>query len=130
MQVTPADPTQAPAIWSAPTPPGWRQIGRAMDGAKWRLPGGAVVIASMARLQGERWVHLSMSRHGRLPTWPELVAVRDALVPGVECYQVAPPPDRYVNIHPGVLHPWGCVDRPDGVLPNLAGQLADGSWTI
>lgn len=107
-----------------PVPRGWRVLDRAVDGVAYRLPGGAHVIASVALHDGETWAHLSLSLKSGLPRWPDLVAVRDALLgPEVEAYQVAAPASRYVNIHPGVLHLWANLDRPGGVLPRFEGEV-------
>lgn len=107
-----------------PTPPGWRLVDRTTDGKCWRIPGGKIVIASGSRHDGLVWLHMSMSHKARLPTWPELVAMRDALVgPNVEAYQVCPPADRYVNLHARVLHLWACMDRPSGFLPRFDGEI-------
>lgn len=119
-----------PARWEVADPPRWRRQVTTPDGARWRIPGGLTVIASLGVYAGERWLHMSASHPGRLPSWPEMVAIRDALAPGVECYQVAPPPDRYVNLHPRVLHLWGNLDLPSGVLPAFEGLLPDGRRTI
>lgn len=113
-----------PLATSWPTPPGWRRLNASLDGASFRVPGGSVVIASAEVIDGERWAHLSRSHQSRLPTWSELVEMRDILLgPEVEAYQVVPPVGRYVNIHPRVLHLWSSLDRPAGVLPRFDGVV-------
>lgn len=79
---------------------------------------------------GHTWLHLSASREDRrLPEWPELVHARDVLIgDDVEAYQVAPPRDRYVDRHPGVLHLWACLDGPR--LPAFEAVASDGGLTI
>lgn len=112
------------------SPPGWRVIERRPDGVAWRVPGGRFVIASTESLDGRRWVHLSMSHKSRMPTWPELIEMRDAVLgEHVEAYQVAPPAERYVNHHSNVLHLWACLDAPSGVLPLFDG-IVEGVRTI
>lgn len=106
------------------TPPGWRVIERRSDGVMWRVPGGKRAIASAEVIDGRRWAHLSLSHKARMPTWPELVHMRDMLLgDDVEAYQVAPPSSRYVNIHPNVLHLFVCLDAPHGVLPAFEGLV-------
>lgn len=113
------------------TPPGWRLLQRSTDGYQWRLPGGRMVIASTSWEGGQRWVHLSMSHPSRLPTWPELVEMRNLLLgDDVEAYQVLPPANRYVNLHNRVLHLWACLDSPSGVLPHFEGFLSEGIASI
>lgn len=113
-------------------PRDWRVLEQRVDGTFWRIPGGAHVIASVAdQADGRRWAHLSMSHKSRMPTWPELVAIRDILLgPDVEAYQVAPPQSRYVNLHPRTLHLYACLDAPAGVLPQFDGLLPDGTRSI
>lgn len=75
--------------------------------------------------QGWRWWHhVSVSRADRrVPTYEELTAVRREFVTTArECYQIFPPEDRYVNLHPAVLHLWHCVDGSDGE-PDTGRQL-------
>lgn len=129
-----ADPTYAPAtlreVGGVPRPAGWRILDVGVDGAAYRLPGGMVAIYSVSRHEGRIWAHLSLSHKSRMPSWPELVSVRDALLgPDTEAYQVAPPRSRYVNLHPRVLHLFACLDARSGVLPPFEGTLG-GAATI
>lgn len=110
-----------PIPWTFENPPGWRRVVTTNDGAQWRLPGGRIVIASVS-VDGEdrKWLHLSQSHKSRLPSWPELVEMRDAIAgEDAEAYQVIPPKERYVNIHSRVLHLWIPLDGP--VLPRFDG---------
>lgn len=84
------------------------------------------------RSQGwEWWHHVSLSRggaRGAPPAHEELCFVRDQFVtPERECYQVFPPSARYVNLHPGVLHLWHCLEPKHGahgrVLPQFDGLV-------
>jgi hypothetical protein len=107
-------------------PPGWKVAQIAADGVAFRIPGGRFVMASVERRpeDGCLWIHLSQSHPSRLPTWPELVEMRDALLgPEVEAYQVCPPASRYVNLHPRVLHLWACLSKTVGVLPQFDGVI-------
>jgi hypothetical protein len=82
-----------------------------MDGARYANDAGLTVILSGAiEEDGRRWLHLSISHRSRLPKWRELVAVRDLFPGDVYCYQVLPPQEKHVNIHPRVLHLWHCLD--------------------
>ena len=112
-----------PSEWE--TPSGWRVVAKAEDGVFWRVPGGLHAMVSTAvEDDGRLWIHMSMSHKSRMPTWPELVKMRDALVgTDVECYQVLPPADRYVNLNPHVLHLWACAQSPEGVLPKFEGMI-------
>lgn len=59
-----------------------------------------------------RW-HLSISHPWRLPTWAEVNAARDALIPAdVWLCQPMPPREYWVNVHQYCLHLWEIRDRP------------------
>lgn len=119
----------SPFAYDFVDPPHWRVLERRGDGVAWRLKGGHSVIASCEVIDGKRWIHLSRSGRSRMPTWPELVEVRDALLgPEQEAYQVCPPASRYVNINPTVLHLWACLDEP-AQLPQFEGDI-DGVRSI
>jgi hypothetical protein len=59
-----------------------------------------------------RW-HLSISHPWRLPTWDEINAARDALIPAdIWLCQPMPPKAFWLNLHPYCLHLWEVRDRP------------------
>ena len=99
--------------WRPPIvlPPAWSVMRRVGDGVAWTTTGGLGVIVSVAKeLDGRRWVHLSCSRRGRLPTWADLREVKSVVLGDVYAYQVLPPAAKYVNIHPSCLHLFHCLD--------------------
>ena len=56
---------------------------------------------------GEEWIHISVSRSDRLPSWVELVKIRDEFLGEMkEAYHVIPSKDDYVNVHRYCLHIW------------------------
>jgi hypothetical protein len=80
---------------------------------------GLKVIYSVDReADGQLWLHLSLSRQSRLPSWDDLRYVKDAFL-GADrvAYQVLPRAAEYVNLHPFVLHLWSCVDCEPGSDP-------------
>lgn len=91
----------------------WRIADRRIDGCAYRneMTGLAVIISAAKELDGRRWLHLSVSRSNRLPTWDDLKLVKDVFM-GRErkVIQVLLPASEYVNIHPFVLHLWACMD--------------------
>lgn len=93
-------------------PAGWTLIARSSDGASYRHSNGLAAILSVANeLDGKRWVHLSVSRSNRLPSWTELTEARDAFLgPEALCVQVLAPKSRHINIHAHCLHLWQCLD--------------------
>ena len=83
---------------------------------------GLLVIESVLPYgpDNDLWYHVSFSRVGRMPTYDDIQRVRRAFVgEHRECYQIFPPRERYVSVHPYCLHLWYCIDRPDGVLPDM-----------
>lgn len=106
------------ADWRTPEPhgpDGWRLVHQdgtcsiIISAADWHLPGGPLTD----------WIHASRTGPGRPPTWAELQELHVAVWGGTGySYQVHPPADQHVNIHPDALHLWG---RADGkpVLPEF-----------
>jgi hypothetical protein len=77
------------------------------------------------------WHHVSVSKGGGktapIPSYEELAWVRDQFITRErESYQIFPPASRYVNIHPGVLHLWHCLEAGNDagrVLPAFDGKV-------
>lgn len=87
--------------------------------AVFRHDSGMAVLISAARHQdGRRWLHVSVSRRNRLPSWEDLRQVKDVWI-GQDrvAVQVLPRARDYVNIHPFCLHLWCCLD--EDVVPDF-----------
>ena len=99
-------------VLPSPVPTGWVLVDLGADGAIYEAINGLVVILSIAHEDdGKRWIHLSVSRASNVPSWDELVGVRDAFFgPETLSIQVLAPRTRHVNIHPYCLHLWRCLD--------------------
>jgi len=55
----------------------------------------------------EKWLHVSVSRTDRLPSWEDLKAVKDRFIGrDREAIQVIPRSRDFVNVHPFCLHLW------------------------
>lgn len=109
--------------WSAPVvlPPAWELVERDhLGGAKYQARSrGLVAIISCSReLDGQFWLHLSVSHRNRVPTWDELRWCKEIFLGDREAYQVMPPQSRYVNIMPTVLHMFALLDGA-AVLPDF-----------
>ncbi len=124
-----------------PAPDGWACIERKRDengiyGRFWvRTTGEAIrVIESVyTRPDDDRtWLHVSVSKPARkMPTWDDIQTMRRCFVGEKrESYMVFPTEDRYINIHPGVLHLYCCLDQPQGVLPHFEGEIVIGGKRI
>jgi hypothetical protein len=114
-----------------PLPRGWRLERDGLDGATYAEDTGLFAILSGSREDdGRRWLHLSVSRPSRMPTWDDLKRARAALL-GEEryAYVVFPPAHTYVNIHPRCLHLWSPVEG-DPPLPEFSGVRSMGGRTI
>lgn len=76
-----------------------------------RRDGLFVIMSATIEEDGKRWLHVSASRNGQLPSWSDLREMKDVFIGRDRyAYQVLPPPSHYVNFHPNVLHLWACLD--------------------
>jgi hypothetical protein len=102
-------------------PPGWgfesREIRMGSDRMSARIfrpPRGYAVLVSIDRLNDKKeWLHLSVSRPDRLPSWEDLRETKNTLL-GAEkvAIQLLPRESEYVNAHPFTLHLWHCLEGP------------------
>ena len=97
----------------------WHVIDRVSDGVAYRSTAGMTVICSgSVERDGRRWLHVSVARPDRLPTWSELTEVKDLFIGARrKAIQVLPAVEEYINAHPNCLHLWSCLDE-DG-LPDF-----------
>lgn len=102
-------------------PKSWSLLRKADDGAAYGSGDGLKVIMSGAvELDSKEWIHLSVSRRNRLPSWRDLVLVKTLFI-GAErtAYQVLPDHRRHVNIHPFCLHLWAPQNSGEDPLPDF-----------
>lgn len=81
-------------------------------------PSGSIIVTQAAH-DGDEWIHASIARANRMPTYDDLCTLKEAVWgPEGEAYQAFVSASRHVNIHPNALHLWG---RADGsrVLPEF-----------
>lgn len=92
-------------------PAGWRRHPDADDVFDNDYAGLRVILNVMRYGDGRPWAHLSLSRRdGKLPTWGQLVNVKNLFLGKQrKAIQVLPPEEEYVNINPGVLHIFCCL---------------------
>jgi hypothetical protein len=77
-----------------------------------------VVWSAVREADGRRWVHVSLSRPSRLPSWDDVREVKDTFIGrDRRALQILPPQSEYVNKHKYVLHLWHCLD--DDGLPDF-----------
>lgn len=98
----------------------WHKLRDGEDGQAWETTDGMRVIWSVAREQdGEVWMHVSISRFDRLPSYGDQVRVKNLFI-GIEryAYSVWPPVEKHVNIHERCLHLWSRLTG-DPPLPDF-----------
>lgn len=93
-------------------PNGWIKLAQRPDGIFYEYRTGLRALVSVAREKdGRDWVHLSLSRPNRMPTYEDMCLVKDLFIGENElAIQVFVPKDRHVNLHPNCLHLWHCLD--------------------
>lgn len=85
-----------PRVWGN----GW-----AMNHAR----GDGRIIVTSAFCGDTEWIHASMSRKDRVPSYDDLKSLHRAAFPGW-AYSVWPPASEHVNLHEYVLHLFGPTD--------------------
>ena len=117
-----------PRVFKVPTvrvPAPWKVVMELADGARyWNNPAQMSVIVSGAVEQdGKRWVHVSVARPTRLPSYDDMAWAKQTFM-GADAYaySVRPPVAKHVNIHPNCLHLWSCLDGPR--LPEFSGFVS------
>ncbi len=77
-----------------------------------------VMVSGAIELDGRRWIHVSVSRRDRLPSYDDLAAVKRTFVgDDRRALQVFAPVGEHFNLHRFCLHLWTCLDG-DG-LPDF-----------
>ena len=106
-------------------PLGWEKLSVGHDsqffGQSWYVrKDGLKVIFTADNIQGDgkTWLHVSMSRQKRLPSYEDMQDVK-ALFIGKDrqALQIFPAESKHINIHPFCLHLW-CAVEGDG-LPDF-----------
>lgn len=91
-------------------PPGYRYEGEAFGTEAYRnKTQGLLVLVSVSIMEnGEKFLHVSVSRRSRLPSWDDLKRVKAAFIGEErEAVHVLPKASDYINLHPYCLHLWG-----------------------
>lgn len=108
------DPTE-----SIKTPPGWDVKRKLEDGKSYmnKSLGLYVIVSGAVELDGKRWIHLSVSRKSRIPTYEDIALAKKLFI-GRErkAIQVFAKESEHVNIHPYCLHLWSCDEE---ILPDF-----------
>ena len=106
---------------AAPLGGSWQWDGFGPDGISGtdRTSCRSVLVTRADHEDGADWLHASVARRDRLPTYHDLTALKAAVWgDGGWAYQVFPSRDRHVSIHSYALHLWGRADGKN-VLPDF-----------
>lgn len=105
-------------------PPGWTKVmesfKEAYDAIWVHQKSGRKVVLSICPefYDSNTWVHVSISRRGKEPSYQDLVYLkRHWLGDNLKAIMVLPEKERHVNIHPNCLHLYCCLDGD--VLPDF-----------
>ena len=104
-------------------PAGWKRLADPFGvGAFCALtPGGLKIIATVDEIDGREWLHASVSRKSRVPTYDDLCIVKQALVgPDAVAYQMFPKKTEHVSNHDFCLHLW--APRGFDPFPDVLGE--------
>lgn len=100
-------------------PDGWSYLDRFGDGYRVTHRGGLRIIISGAEYDGREWLHLSMSRKDRLPSYEDMKHAKEIFLGNDRwAAQLFPPVKYHVNIHQFCLHLW-CPVTGDLPWPNF-----------
>lgn len=101
-------------------PYGWRERTFGPGRHFWRQDGLSVIVTGGLHSDGRKWLHFSVARPDRLPTWDDLKETKRLFLgPERKAIQVIPKDSQYVNIHPYCLHLFACLS--DDGLPDFTG---------
>jgi len=78
-----------------------------------------LVIAGVERRDdGRLWMHVSTSMRHRLPSWEEVVAVKEQFIgEDRHALQLLPKRSEWLNLHPYCLHLWAVLEGEDPLVP-------------
>ncbi len=105
--------------WNPPSasdlPANWSIKAIDDDGGMYKSRDGlAVIVSCSVEEDGKPWIHLSVSRKKSIPTWVDLVNVKEIFMgKDALAIQILPPRSEYINVHEFCLHLYQCLeDRP------------------
>lgn len=110
--------------WGEEVPKGWTVIRSWGDGFALSFGGLRAIIDCGEKSDGQMWLHLSVSRADWAPSHADMKMAKAAFMGDRYAYQVWPPKDKYVNIHPYCLHLWARL-HGEPVLPEFS-EVVDG----
>jgi len=111
------------AVWKPELPQcGWPMIQEAEDGYAFRSANGIQVIISGSQEGGKAWLHVSLSRKHKMPSYDDIALVKKVFIgDDKKAIMVLPERKYHVNIHNYCLHLWHCME--DDGLPEFSHGL-------
>jgi len=98
-------------------PVGWKKLRDMLDGAMYKRSsdGMTVITSGSIELDDKRWAHVSMAHRGRVPSYGDMVIVKNLFIGrNKRAIQLFVDERDHVNLHPYCLHLWHCLDE-DGI---------------
>jgi hypothetical protein len=93
-------------------PDHWSRRQTMLNGACWVSARGLAVIGEVEQVDGQLWIHVSVSRQSRLPDWADLRAAKNLFMgPERRAIQNLPPESQYYSLHPYCLHMYSPLDH-------------------
>lgn len=85
-----------------------------------KLVPGLNVLRSVSIMEnGDEWIHVSVARHDRLPSWIEIAKVKSEFIgDDREAFHMIPKKEDHVNLHRYCIHIWSS-EKTKANLPNL-----------
>ena len=119
-------------VYRITAPSGWRDEGNFIHSPECsaavyrnRTVGLLVLLSSATMDDGGVWIHCSLSRKSRLPSWDDMKRVKDAFFgEDSEAFHVLPKKDDYINLHPFCMHLWTPAETEREQLEKEADWLA------
>lgn len=91
------------------------------DGAMWVHNGMSIIASIESKADGREWLHVSCARRSRLPTYEELLRVKNEFIgKDRKAVFIFPEEKNYVNINKNCLHLWYTAENP---LPEFSDIL-------
>ena len=112
-----------PELVNRPQPygPGGFGIVLGWPRGKGRVRKSGSVLVTVADHDGAWWIHASMQREDRMPSYDDLATLHYAVFGDRWAYQLFAPPEHHVNLHPRCLHLWG-LESGEAILPNFGAE--------
>jgi hypothetical protein len=106
-----------PAGWRVTQPWGFGYVLAHTNGLR-------AIIDCSQKMDDRWWVHVSVSRASRTPSYEDMAHAKADFLGSRYAYSVWAPEDTHVNIHAHCLHLWALVDKDRGqALPEFSAVL-------